>query len=887
MLIASFARSFGVSLMRCAAAVALAAGLLLCLSTSAVPEDAPRPKPNPHAPFLAGLKARCIGPANMGGRICDLAVVESDPDTFYVAAASGGVWKTTTGGATFTPIFDDQPTHCIGAIALCQAKPGVVYVGTGEANPRNSVSWGNGVYRSSDGGKTWTHCGLADTHHIGRIVVHPTNPDIAYVAALGHCWGPNNARGLYKTADGGKTWDCVKFIDADTGFVDVCLDPSNSDTIYAAAWQIRRGGFSGGSPATQTGPNGGLFKSTDAGKTWTKLGGGLPEKVGYGRCGIAVYPKNPKVVFAVVHTSETAGQLTNVGQPASTISKTGVLLLGRVETGGVFRSDDAGLTWKKINDLVPRPFYYGQIRVDPTDESRLYVLGVAFHASTDGGRSFRSIAPSIHPDHHALWINPKNPDQLIIGNDGGLYTSKDRGRTYEPRRGLVLSQFYGVAVDNRSPYRVYGGLQDNGNWGGPSATPYADGITLTDWHRILNADGFQAAVDPTDPSTVYCEAQYGGLARVTLGGSKGPVAKSIKPPAVKGEQHRFNWNSPILLSPHDPKTLYFGAQHLYKSTNRGDTWMKISTGLTAAPSAGPVPVSSHTILALAESPVKQGVVWVGTDDGKLWVTKNDGKVWADVSERIPEVPAARAISKIECSHFDAGTAIVTIDRHRNDDFKPYLFLTTDHGETWKPIVGNLPNGAVIGVVRQLSVNKSLLFVGTEIGLFVTFDSGAKWHHLDRTGLPRGVRVDDLVIHPRERELVIGTHGRGIWIMDISPLEQFTEKVLAAEVHLFDIKPITILKPRKRDTMSPPGFKGANPLAGFTVHYWLGDKGGDDFSLTIENPDGTVRSNTEFAKLPGGFYSRASTGLELPGEYTVILRLGKVKMTKTVKVIIEE
>ncbi|MFO0824239.1 MAG: hypothetical protein U0792_14190 [Gemmataceae bacterium] len=871
--------------MRRVAAVALAAGLLLCLTTSAVPDDAPQPKPNPHASVLVGLKARCIGPANMGGRICDLAVVESDPDTFYVAAASGGVWKTTTGGATFTPIFDDQTTQCIGAIAVCQAKPEVVYVGTGEANPRNSVSWGNGVYRSSDGGSTWTHCGLTDTHHIGRVVVHPTNPDIAYVGALGHCWGANKAAWPVQDHRRGKTWDCVKFIDVDTGFVDVCLDPSNSDTLYAVAWQIRRGSFSGGSPSTQTGPNGGLFKSTDAGKTWTKLSGGLPEKVGYGRCGIAVYPKNPKVVFAVVHTSETAGQLTNAGQPASTIGKNGVMLLGRPETGGVFRSDDAGQTWKKINDLVPRPFYYGQIRVDPTEESRLYVLGVAFHASSDGGRTFRSIAPSIHPDHHALWINPKNPDHLIIGNDGGLYVSKDRGRTYEPKRGLVLSQFYGVAVDNRTPYRVYGGLQDNGNWGGPPRRH-------TRTARSRTGSGFWS---PTDfrlrsirPTRTRCTARSSteGLPASRLAG-KGIGGKSIKPPAVKGEQHRFNWNSPILLSPHDPKTLYFGAQYLYKSTNRGDTWMQISTDLTAAPSARPVSVSSHTILTLAESPVKQGVVWVGTDDGKLWVTKNDGKVWTDVSERIPAVSAARAISKIECSHFEAGTAIVAIDRHRNDDFKPYLFQSTDHGETWKSIAGDLPNGAVIGVVRQSSVNKSLLFVGTEIGLFVSYDTGGKWHHLDRTGLPRGVRVDDLVIHPRERELVIGTHGRGIWIMDISPLEQLTEKVLVAEAHLFDIKPATILKPRKRETMSAPGFKGANPPAGFVVHYWIGDKGGDDFSLTIENPDGTVRSNTEFAKLPGGFYSRASSNLEQPGDYTVILRSGKVKMTKTVKVILEE
>ena len=747
---------------------------LLSLASHAAAQDR-------YEPVLAGLSARCIGPANMGGRIADLAVVESNPAIYYVAAASGGVWKTTDGGTTFKPIFDEQPTQSIGAVAVCQGKPDVVYVGTGEGNPRNSVSWGSGVYRSADGGKTWKNCGLADTHHIGRVVVHPTNPDIAYVAALGHCWGANKERGLYKTTDGGKSWENVNFIDENTGFVDVCMDPSEPDTLYAAAWPMRRDGFSGGSPVKQTGATGGLFKTSDGGKTWEKMAGGLPEKVGYGRCGLAVYAKDPKVVYAVVQTSETVGALTNAGQPPTPVGKNGQPgTPGKVVTGGVFRSEDKGETWKKVNDLVPRPFYYGQIRIDPSDDKRIYVLGVQFHASSDGGKSFTTIARTIHPDHHALWINPKDGQHLIVGNDGGLFTSKDRGQTFTPNRGLVISQFYGVAVDTRTPYRVYGGLQDNGSWGGPTATHFEDGITQSDWRRLLAADGFQAAVDPTDPNTVYVESQFGGLNRVSLrGGPKGPLAKPIRPLAPKGGiPNRYNWNSPILLSPHDPKALYYGAQFLFKSTNRGDTWERISADLTAPTKEEAMNSAAHTVLALAESPVQAGVLWVGTDDGKLWVTKDDGKNWSDVSDKLPG-PKARAISKIECSHFTPGTAMVAVDRHRNDDFKPYLYVTLDFGETWRAISGNLPAGAVVGVVRQSAKDKFVLFAGTELGLYVTFDAGTKWYHLTKTGLPANVRVDDLVIHPKERELVIGTHGRGIWVMDIAPLEQLAESVWKA------------------------------------------------------------------------------------------------------------
>lgn len=845
-----------------------------------------------YEPVLAGLSARCIGPANMGGRVTELAVVESDPNTYYVAAAGGGVWKTADGGATFKPIFDDQPTQCVGAVAVCQGKPDVVYVGTGEANPRNSVSWGAGVFRSADGGKTWRNCGLADTHHIGRIAVHPTNPDVAYVAALGHVWGPNKERGLYKTADGGKTWQHVKYIDENTGFVDVQMDPSEPDTLYAAAWSVRRDAFSGGNPRTQTSATGGLFKTTDGGKTWEQMKGGLPEKAAYGRSGLAVYRKNPKVVYAIVHTSESVipPASANAGQAATPVGKDGKPgTPGKPETGGVFRSEDSGKTWTKVNDIVPRPFYYGQIRIDPSDDQRVYVLGVPLSASADGGRSFVTIARTIHVDHHALWINPKDGQHLIVGNDGGLFTSKDRGATFSANRGLCISQFYGVAVDPRVPYRVFGGLQDNGSWGGPSATRYDDGITLADWghgliggdyrRSFLSGDGFQAAVDPTDPDTVYLESQYGGLARINLRGPKGPTTRSIRPPAPKGgPPNRYNWNAPILLSPHDPKTLYYGAQHLYKSTNRGDSWEKISADLTAPPKEGPF--AGHTILSTAESPVKAGVLWVGTDNGRLWVTKDDGKNWTDVSDKLPG-PQARAIAKVECSHFTPGTAMVAVDRHRNDDFKPYLFVTLDYGETWKSFSGNLPNGAVVGVVRQSSKDKFVLFAGTELGAYVTFDAGTKWHPLMKSGGLARVRVDDIVIHPKQRELVLGTHGRGIWIVDIAPLEQLTEAVWKSDAHLFDVRPAYWHKPVARPAPAPAGFKCANPPVGIPVHFLTTPKTAGKAEVTCTDATG---------KRVGLYLGKDAAGLDgcvfdvkQAGDYTITLKAGGVTQSKTVTV----
>ena len=847
---------------------------LLAVALLFLARIAPAQSDAPAKLALDGLSARCIGPANMGGRVVDLAVVENNPDTYYVALATGGVFKTTDAGKTLYPVFDSQPTLCIGSVAVCQGKPDVVYVGSGEGNPRNSVSAGNGVYKSSDGGKSWTHCGLADTHHIGRVAVHPTDPDTAYVAALGHFWGPNFERGLYKTTDGGKTWKLSKFIDEDTGFVDVQMDPSDPDTLYAAAWQQRRDAFSGGNPKTQWGDKGGLFKTSDAGKTWEKMGGGLPDRA-YGRCGLSVYRKDPNVIYAVVQTDKTdsrgnAGQRARAGED-------------KPEIGGIFRSDDKGKTWKKLNDLVPRPFYYGQIRVDPNDDKIIYVLGVSFTVSTDGGKTFTVAGRTMHADHHAMWINPKDSTHLINGNDGGLYVSKDKGKTFEANRGMAIGQFYGVAVDSRTPYRVYGGLQDNGSWGGPSATAYPDGVTQSDWRRFLAGDGFQAQVDPKDPDTVYLESQYGNLARidVTKGGGMGGKGgtKNIRPPGQKGgPTNRYNWNAPMLVSPHDAKTIYYGANFLFKSTNRGDAWEKISPDLTRA--AGPVTNSGHTLSTIAESPVTKGELWVGTDDGNVWLSKDGGKAWTDLSNNVPLVPRDRTISRIECSHADAGTAYLAIDRHRNDDFRPYLYVTRDHGKTWTPLVNGLPMGAVVGVVRESSKAKNLLFAGTELGLYVSLDAGAKWQRVEKSGLPAATRVDDLVIHPRERELVIGTHARSVWVMDIAPLEQLTPAVLKADAHLFDLKPVTVLKPKERAGEPAKGFKAANPKPVAT--YWVG-AGTKSVEFSIRNGEQDVTGAVIDAPKPGLHTVTLPT---TPGEYTVTLKAGGATVSKKVTVKLE-
>jgi photosystem II stability/assembly factor-like uncharacterized protein len=847
--------------------------------------------------LLEPFAVRNIGPANMGGRITALAVVPTKPSTMYVAAASGGLWKTINQGNTWTPVFDNQSTASLGDVVVSASNPEIIWVGTGEANARNSVSWGDGVYKSTDGGKSWKNMGLKDSEHIGKIVIHPTNPDIVYVAALGRLWGPNKERGVYVTRDGGKTWEQSKFLNEDTGFIDLAMDPSEPDVVYAAAYRVRRDAFSGGNPAVQTGPEAGLYKTTDAGKTWKRLTKGLPERP-LGRCGLAVSRKDPRIIYAVVQTDKTIlVRETELGQ--------GARANDQPETGGVFRSADRGETWVKLNDLCPRPFYFSKISIDPGDDQRIYVLGVTLHLSVDGGRTFRrNQAPAVHADHHALWINSANTDQLLLAGDGGLYFSFDRGVSWEHIHNLPIAQFYGIGVDMRKPYRVYGGLQDNGCWGGPSQTRSREGITSADWTRILGGDGFYCQVDPFDMDTVYAEGQYGFLNRVNV--RTGEVVEIRPRPPQGSVAYRFNWASPLLVSPHDPRTIYFGGNYLFRSrpivrgAGLGDVWNIISPDLTAGP-PGPSPNFGHTLTTIAESPLKKGLLYTGSDDGQVHVSLDGGQNWSNVSARIPNVPfdapdipiapnASKGwITRVECSAFAEGTAYLTLDRHRNDDRAPYVFKTEDHGQTWKSITGNLPAGSV-HVIRADPRNRELLFVGTEFGLFVSLDGGGSWQPFGK-GLPP-VAVHDLVIHPRDRELVVATHGRGIYIADIAPLQELTPTVRESMVHLFEVKPATLFTYRAPRGLGPgKNYLAPNPEFGATLWYWLKAKSEQDVTVSVLDADGKSIFTVPGSKEPGLHQVhwplrrgvKREDPLVLPGEYQAQITIGGLTQVRKIKV----
>lgn len=837
------------------------------------------------AQLLASLTARSIGPAGMSGRVVDLAVVESHPTTLYVASASGGLWKTVNNGTTWTPVFEREKTATLGAVAVAPSNADIVWVGTGEANPRNSVSWGDGVYRSSDAGRTWTHVGLADTAHVGRIVIHPKDPKTVWVAALGRLWGPNSERGVFKTVDAGRTWRRVLFRNDDTGAVDLALDPHDPNTLYASLWQVRRDAFAGGNPAIGTGPGSGLFKSTDGGETWTRMRRGLPERP-LGRCGLAVSRKDPRIVYAVVQTDRTS--TTTQGQPAKTSRDT--------DLGGVFRSADRGETWAKINDLCPRPFYYGQIRLDPKDERRVYVLGLALHVSGDGGRTFANTgALDVHADHHALWIDPRDSDHLILGGDGGLNFSYDRAKTWEHLTNLPVSQFYAVAVDLRKPYHVYGGLQDNGTWRGPSATRSPDGITNGDWFRLLDSDGFQCQTDPNHPEIVYAESQWGNLYRID---PRTGAQANIRPPSGRDQPaFRFNWNAPLLLSRHEPHLLYFGGNHVFRSRNRGERWEIISPDLTRG-RPGPSADAGHTLTALAESPVKPGLLWAGSDDGRLHVSRDGGTTWIERSDRLPIPTGDCWISRIEPSHFAEGTAYLAIDRHRLNDSVPYLFKTTDFGVTWRLLTNGLPPTSPVYVVRESARNPNLLFAGTEHGLYATLDGGGHWHRPPR-GLPT-VAVHDLVFHPRERDLIIATHGRGVYVLDLGPLEDLTALVRAAETYLFAPKPATVF--HLRHSRVPTGgkeFAAVNPPFGTAIHYYLRQKSPSPVLITIKDALGQTVVNlhgdkeaglhqvTWSLRQPAPADSDSPGPLVPSGEYSVQLKIGDRTWTRPLRVEAEE
>ena len=748
-----------------------------------------------HDNLLKGLHFRSIGPAVMGGRIDDFAVVESDPRIIYVATAAGGILKTVNGGTTWEPIFDDQTVGSIGDIAIAPSNPSIIYVGTGEANNRQSSSWGNGVYRSLDGGATWTHVGLEKTRHIGRVVVDPTNPDVAYVAALGDLWGANAERGVYKTTDGGAHWTQALFINDDTGVSDIAIDPQSPNILYAAAYERRRTafGFNGGGPA------GGLYRTTDSGAHWTKLSKGLPTQGDIGRCAVDVYRKNSNVVYALVE---------------------------HLTQGGIYRSDDKGTSWTKMSDTNPRPSYYSQVRIDPNSDLKIWVLGAPLYFSEDGGRTFtQTRGRGIHTDFHAFWIDPANSDHVIAGSDGGITMSRDAGRTWDYVNNYPIGQFYEISYDYQRPFHVCGGLQDNFSWCGPTGTLDKEGVTNEDWININGGDGFHARIDPKDPNIVYSESQDGNLSRRNL--STG-VSKLIRPEedSITAPRYRFQWNSPLIISSKDNHTIYYGGNYLFKSTDQGDTWVRLGNkDLTnnedryKMPILGK-PVDKNTlsrndgvenwpcITAIAESPANTAVLWAGTDDGNLQVSKDGGETWTNIVGKVPGLKQPAYVSRIEPAYKEPGTAYVAFDNHRSGDFAVYLYMTKDFGQTWTKITTGIPESAgTVHTVREDPHSENLLFAGTEFGLFVSFNRGQQWEHM-HNGLPT-VPVFDLQIHPRDHALIVATHGRSIWVMDdITPLEEMNDAVLSSDVKLFTPLPAT-----EWHTTNYLGFLGSRQFVG--------------------------------------------------------------------------
>jgi photosystem II stability/assembly factor-like uncharacterized protein len=734
----------------------LAAGGLL------VPHEARAGDTKFDSDSLGNLSARAIGPAVMGGRIAAIDAYAGDKVTVYVGAASGGVWKSDNGGLTFKPVFEDY-VQSIGAVRVDPSNPKTVWVGTGESWARNSVSVGTGVYKTTDSGDNWQLMGLADTEHIGRILVNPTDGNTVYVCALGHLWNSNAERGVFRTKDAGKTWKRVFFVNEDTGCADLAADPQDPNILYAGMWQVRRYPWK----FISGGPGSGVFRSTDGGETWKPIRKGLPEG-DLGRIGIAAAPSRGSTIYAVVEAKETA----------------------------LYRSDDLGENWTKMNtsfNVQGRPFYFAYLVVDPTDYQRVYKPGYGLTVSDDGGKTFGAVGGGgggiggggYHGDLHALWINPKNSYDLLLGTDGGVFASSDRGAHWRMLAALPVSQFYHVTYDMQLPYNIYGGLQDNGTWTGPSK--HTDGIPNRAWRNIAFGDGFSAQVDQSDPDYVYVEFQGGHVSRYRLSNSE---SKNIRPFPKHGEPElRFNWNTPLLTRPGRTGTLYIGSQYLYRSTDRGDSWVRISPDLTTNNPAkqkqeesGGLTVDNSdaekhcTIYTISESPKNPNVIWVGTDDGNVQVTRDAGKSWTNVTKNLPGIPEATWVSTVEAGHFDQGTAYASLDGHQTGDMKTYLARTRDFGKTWE----SLSTPDLVGyahVIREDLVNPSLLFAGTEMGLFISVDGGKSWGKLT-SGIPKSVPVRDLAIHPHENDLIVATHGRGIYIVDdLTPLRALSPEVL--------------------------------------------------------------------------------------------------------------
>lgn len=799
--------------------------------------------PSQDEQMLKGLKARSIGPAVMGGRVSSIVLDPADLHTFYVGLGTGGVMKTSNGGASFDAIFEKEAVAAVGAITVAPSNAKHVWVGAGEANDRNSSSWGNGVYHSTDAGGSWTNVGLKETKTIARIVVDPRDTNVVYVAAMGDLWNPNDERGLYRTADGGKTWNKIlaapKGLESKVGCGDVVVNPLHPDTVFAVLYARRRTPWSFDSGASYSDGKdvGGIYRSTDGGASWKKLTTGLPSLTG--RIGLDIFAKDPRVVYAVVQSDE--GGTSSIDQVQS-------------KRGGIFRSTDDGDSWARLSSLDPRPFYFSQVRVDPTNEKRVYVMGYMLHVSDDSGRTYQEdFFKNVHADCHALVIDPRNPQKIILGTDGGVYQSFNGGKAWDYLNKFSAGEFYRIAVDSSMPYRIAGGLQDNLNWVGPSMTFSKEGILNTDWTNIGGGDGFYCVFDPLDSNIVYAESQQGYVHRYNL---KTGEAKGLRPEPREGQTaFRFHWNSPLIGSAHKKGTMYLGGNRVFRFTDRGERWSIVSPDLSGRDPAKIMTVGSGAesygvVYTLAESPPKEGMLWAGTDDGKLWLTLDEGEHWSDLTDYLPKAARGQWLTRIEPGHFDANTAYLVVDAHRNGNYSPLVFVTHDGGKSWTDVAGNLPSDGPVKVVREDVANPDVLFAGTEFGLFVSLDRGKKWTKFG--GLPT-VAVDDIALHPRYRDLVIATHGRSLFIVDdIRSLEELTPAIQLKEAHLFSIRNARGFYPNEGwvESSGSTVFRGANPPVGALISFYIKEYNGESAKISIANSAGRVVANLSAAGTPG-------------------------------------
>ena len=807
--------------LRAALLVPLLLGLLSVPGALRAQDAAPIPPE-----YLSALQPRSIGPAVTGGRVHDVEALPSDPSVIFAATASGGLWKTTNRGITWRNVFDTMAVSTFGDVAFAPSDHRIMYAGTGEQNNRQSTSWGNGVYRSDDEGETWRHLGLTRTRHIGKVAVHPSDPDVVYVAALGNLWAPSEERGVFKTTDGGETWEKILYLDEHTGAVDLAMNPENPDIVYAATYQrLRRTwGFNGG------GPGSGIHMTTDGGEHWTELTNGIPAG-DKGRIGIAIARANPRVLNAVIQHADD-------------------------ELQGTYRTEDGGRTWERVNSLNPRPMYYSHIFIDPSNADRIYVLGTSSYKSEDGGRSFSGIAErptydvGVHADHHALWIDPDDPEHLYLVGDAGFHESYDMGETFRKINNFVIGQFYGIGVDMRDPYYVYGGMQDNHSWMGPSRTRHWIGIINDDWRQIGFGDGMYWQIDPTDARYAYGNSQNGNYTRVdSYTGDRLDISPAEP---MGGEDYRWDWVSPSLVSAHDPSTVYVGGNRLFVSRDRGLSWERTEDltrqtdrdtlelmgveGADITLSRNDGTSSYGEIVTIAESPLNPDVLWVGVDDGNLQISRDGGSTWTEVGRNVDGVPDGTYVSRVTASVTGEGTAYASFDAHRDGDFAPYVFRTTDFGSTWEPLMDGLPSGSVNDVIEHPDA-PDVLFLGTEHHVFASTDAGATWAKW--AGMPT-THYDDLLLHPREKDLVLGTHGRSIWILDDTrPLMEWNASVASAPVHLFTVRPATIFHFWKDTSYRGQAeYAGENPLQGALITYKLGSGSGDAL-LTIRNQEGDV------------------------------------------------